>query len=410
MRETIMTWRLRKGNEDGRKGILPASGRVITTLLLIFFLMPTATIYSIDQIDKKKRELSLYEKKLQEKREALKKATSRKKGVTEDLNQIEERLAEGGKRIAVLKESLRRTEANVDLVKKDLVLISQELKERQEILSQRVRAIHKYRSYEGINIFFDADNFAHLAKRFYFMCLIAQADTDLIKRIKYQKALIANKKDILQREHQTIDRIKCSEQFILNKQAREARQRREILIRIDNEEALYIKQIKKLENDSNQLASLIKRLEAQKRLSYQKPRSGISYEGQGTLPWPVKGGTVLRGFGKYRHPKFNVIINNKGIDIQTQQGQIVSSIKEGEVVFANWFKGYGMLVMIDHGGGLYSLYGQLSDILTTTGERVLTGTPIGRVGNTDSTQSPNLHFEIRLNEKPVDPLAWLRRR
>lgn len=100
---------------------------------------------------------------------------------------------------------------------------------------------------------------------------------------------------------------------------------------------------------------------------------------------------------------------NKGIDISAPSGQTVTAVKSGSVVYAGWFKGYGMLVMVDHGNGIYSLYAHLANISVGKGQTVNTGTPLGTVGDTGFTTEPCLHFELRIDGQPVNPSGWLRR-
>jgi septal ring factor EnvC (AmiA/AmiB activator) len=130
---------------------------------------------------------------------------------------------------------------------------------------------------------------------------------------------------------------------------------------------------------------------------------------KGRLPWPVEG-DVITQFGKQKHEKFNTYIFSKGIDIEARKGKDVRAVHDGSVLFADWFKGYGKMLILDHGRGFYSLYAHLSEIVVPNKSTVTKGQPVGTVGETGSLQGPLLYFEIRHHGKPEDPLVWLTRR
>ena len=122
---------------------------------------------------------------------------------------------------------------------------------------------------------------------------------------------------------------------------------------------------------------------------------------------PVKG-EVIEGFGKHKHPEFNSYTFTKGLYISAPTGSDIRTIYEGTVIFADYFKGFGNMVIVDHGGGYFSLYAHASRILKKTGSEVSKGEAVATVGDTDSTRGPVLYFEIRLQGKPLDPAAWVR--
>jgi septal ring factor EnvC (AmiA/AmiB activator) len=96
-----------------------------------------------------------------------------------------------------------------------------------------------------------------------------------------------------------------------------------------------------------------------------------------------------------------------GIEIEAPAGTTVNAVYEGEVVFASWFQGYGMLLILQHPGGVHSLYGYLSDFQVSEGEWVSRGQSIAWVGETGSLEGPRLYFELRVDGRPVDPETWL---
>jgi murein DD-endopeptidase MepM/ murein hydrolase activator NlpD len=128
---------------------------------------------------------------------------------------------------------------------------------------------------------------------------------------------------------------------------------------------------------------------------------------RGRLPRPVAG-EVEVGFGRVVNPRFNTVTVQKGLDLRAPAGAEVRAIAPGRVAHAGWFRGYGNLVIVDHGDGFHSLVAHLASMSTAMGEEVEVGTLLGTVGDSASLKGPYLYFELRERGRPVDPGAWLR--
>ena len=128
---------------------------------------------------------------------------------------------------------------------------------------------------------------------------------------------------------------------------------------------------------------------------------------RGALPWPARGPLTGR-FGREPHSRFGTAIVRNGIEIATTPGQRVAAVHEGTVAFADLFTGYGTLVIVEHGGGAFSLYGYLDKAQVARGQRVEVGTAVGVSGRNPSG-NPALYFELRIDGRPVDPLQWLQK-
>jgi len=128
---------------------------------------------------------------------------------------------------------------------------------------------------------------------------------------------------------------------------------------------------------------------------------------QGALAWPVQG-KIIEHFGKQRNAKFSTVTFSNGLKIAAAPGAEVRSVFAGTVLFSQWFKGYGNLVILDHGNRVFSLYGNLKSPAVTLGDRVGAGQALAGVGESEDAHSGYLYFEIRQDNKPEDPQKWLR--
>jgi murein hydrolase activator len=138
------------------------------------------------------------------------------------------------------------------------------------------------------------------------------------------------------------------------------------------------------------------------------PGVGLGRE-RGQLPWPAEG-RVVTAFGREAHPRFGTETVRSGIDIEAPEGAPIRAVATGTVAYRGWLKGYGNLLVLDHGDGYYTLYAHASQILVDEGDQVKSGELVGRVGETGSVEGPRLHFEVRYQSRAEDPQLWLRRR
>jgi len=138
----------------------------------------------------------------------------------------------------------------------------------------------------------------------------------------------------------------------------------------------------------------------------RRPVSPASAGAPGALSWPVTG-QITSPFGWRRSPFGGSPEFHQGLDIAANMGTTIIAPASGTVISAGWYGGYGNYVLIDHGGGMATGYGHLSQIFVSVGQQIQKGQAIGAVGSTGASTGPHLHFEVRINGKPVDPAAYL---
>jgi septal ring factor EnvC (AmiA/AmiB activator) len=142
-------------------------------------------------------------------------------------------------------------------------------------------------------------------------------------------------------------------------------------------------------------------------------KTGKDFTGQerfdrlkGLLKMPVKGKVVNR-FGSYHNPEYNITNFRSGIDIKARQGEPILAVHSGKVLYAEWFKGYGNMIILDHGNHYYTVYANIEELYKKTGDHVDRHETIATVGDTGSVMGPKLYFEIRHFGKPLNPMKWI---
>jgi septal ring factor EnvC (AmiA/AmiB activator) len=128
---------------------------------------------------------------------------------------------------------------------------------------------------------------------------------------------------------------------------------------------------------------------------------------KGLLIFPVKG-KIINLYGPYRHPRLNVQAFRSGIDIAAERGEPVRAVHAGTILYSGWFRGYGNVVIIDHGDHFYSVYAHLEDVFKTVENWVEAGDVIATAGDSGAMGAAGLYFELRHHDRPLDPMEWLR--
>jgi septal ring factor EnvC (AmiA/AmiB activator) len=216
-----------------------------------------------------------------------------------------------------------------------------------------------------------------------------------------EKQLVALKKEVIR----NTEKVRAEEASL-----EEKKQRKEMLLAsVKKEKSSSAKMLRELENASKKILEIIReseRAEKDKDTTF----TGKNFAGlKGKLPWPVEGKVAIP-YGSQKDPQFNTPIFRSGAYIQANEGTYAKAVHSGKVVFSEWFKGYGQLVIMNHGNGYHTLYGSLSEIFARVGDIIKEKQPVGRIGNSGLISTPGLYFEVRYKGKPLDPLQWLQRR
>jgi murein DD-endopeptidase MepM/ murein hydrolase activator NlpD len=187
---------------------------------------------------------------------------------------------------------------------------------------------------------------------------------------------------------------------------RSKRQRQTVLAGIRSEKSKHAKAIEDLEAAQAELQALIDDIIRRGTANKDLPPSGEFAAMKGRLLWPVVG-KITRGFGKHTHPKYGTVTMNNGIDIQAPAGAPIVAVATGVVEFVDWIDAFGKCVILNHGGGYYTLYAHVASTNVSQGQKVGRGQAIAEVGDTGSLEGYVCHFEVRMGRRALNPTEWL---
>jgi len=354
--------------------------------------------------------LERIKREMLEKKKEIKRANRKERSILSELEKIDRGIQSGGAELADHQKRFRDAEAGLREVEQNNIEISRKLAGLKQLYGQRLRALYKM-SRSGNTAVLSTDSLSGSLKRVTYLSMIAGRDRMVMQeygsaldRLAVRQAEIAEKKESILTRKRDIEVTRAELETQKRKKA-------EILANVRKKKSLYEQTFHELEESSTSLWAMIKRSEQEKKEreavapSLPPHSSPLHAAGKG-LPWPVQG-TILTRFGMQRHPQFGTMVFRRGIEIAARVGDEVRAVSDGQVVYADWYKGYGKLIILDHGNGFYTLYGNLSRLDLNKGDQAAKGRVIGLAGDTGSMKGSKLYFEIRRNGEAQDPLAWL---
>jgi septal ring factor EnvC (AmiA/AmiB activator) len=385
--------------------------RALVHITLLCLLALPAAGYGQDASTDGSRELERIKREMGEQRKALKRVDRKERSVLVDLDRIDRDIASGEAAVREQQQVLDRGESTLREIEGAAGTITREIGGLRTAYGARLRALYKMR--HGLSeLVLGANSPGSLVKQFKYLAMIAERDRVLIRDYgdalsrltQQQKDIAARRIELLGQRRAVLDRR--------NELEGAKRKKALLLAGVRQKKSVYEQTLRELEESSASLWALIKRDEADRRTQSGQEAPAPpsrSVDTRERLPWPL-GGKVLSPFGMQRHPQFGTMIFRRGIDIEAREGDDVRAVESGQVAFADWYKGYGRLVIVDHGNGLYSLYGNLSRLGFAKGDRVGRGQVIGQAGASGGLKSGALYFELRKNGEAQDPFLWLAKR
>lgn len=357
-----------------------------------------------------KEELGGLKKKIQEEKQRVKAIHKKESSVISQLNKMDRNLSKKEKELKVLNRKLEGVVQKVRKTNEELQLVTQSVETQEAFLEKRLVALYKFGETGMPQIFFSSNSYAEFLNSRRYLASILGQDRELVEDFRKRQTVLGSYREQLKEDERELQALKEKAEQKQAEIRKDRLQKSRLLDSVRGEKRIHLAAIKELETASAQLQTLLNRLEREIR---EKAKAEVfipAGKGFGTfrgkLAFPVEG-RILSTFGKNENPKFNTFTVQKGIEIEAAIGAEIRAVYDGRVLYSDWFKGYGKILIIDHGEGYYTLSGHASALLKNVGEEVRGGEGVALVGDTGSLKGPCLYFEIRQRGKPLDPLEWL---
>lgn len=315
---------------------------------------------------------------------------------------------------------LKQVQADRIQLDKDITKTEAELKaaqarlqSREKVFYKRVRDIYINGRLSYLDVVVGSKDFSDFANRMEMLKRILQSDMDLINTIKTEREEIASKKAKLEEDRAKVlelEKVAQEKQNLINQKKAE---RQAVLERAMNDRDTADRAYNELMASSASITAMLQQRAAERAAAAAaaaSPGGGGSgatwVQGTGQLAAPVVA-PITSDFGWRIHPIYGTRRLHAGTDFGVDEGTPVHAADGGVVVEAGWVSGYGYTVIIDHGNGMSTLYAHNSDVAVSPGQTVSKGQVVSYSGNTGGSTGPHLHFEVRINGEPTDPMGYL---
>lgn len=364
-------------------------------------------------------------RRLKDEQQRVKQGQRQERSLLTQLQQAERRIEEASERYAEDQRNLALVLESLGNLREATAETERTLDEMRELLAARLRLLYREGRLGLWRLLITSRSPAEALTRLKFFRVLAAQNAYWVERLNISRRNLAQQKVELAAREAQVRELEAGSKRTLERIRVERAARERMLQRVRTERAAHEETVRELGAAAQRLNALLTRLErraldlerraaeAERRKRTAAGRTEPKAAPPPALPpvrikmlWPTRG-RVITPFGRTRHPRFNTYVTNKGIDITGALGQNVTAVSAGRVLFAEWFEGYGRMVILDHGNGLNTIYAHLDKIMVSEDQAVTAGQTLGTLGDSGSWKGPCLYFELRHRGEALDPLPWL---
>ncbi|AET70862.1 metalloendopeptidase-like membrane protein [Desulfosporosinus orientis DSM 765] len=376
--------------------------KVVPTVFVILLLLGTSALPSrADQLGDSIEEQQDIQNQKDQAQGKLNKLTYTSDKMKDQLAQLETQIASAQAALEQKKVAYIQAQNQVTQAQKELEEKENELDDRRTALGKRARGIYESGQINQLELIFQSSDLGDFISRVEYLSRLVENDRQLLAGIEEQKVQIMEKKDALQAKRDQAKKLEVEAAAVKSELDSKKSQQKQTLDQNLKAQQDVFEELDRLEAESKAIGEKIRKLQA--------GQSGKGAEGlNGTISvWPLPGHYEISSpFGWRTHPITGKRSLHTGTDIVASTGTTIHAAGAGVVIMAGWNTAYGNMTIIDHGGGISTLYGHQSRLDVSEGQSVEANQAIGAVGSTGWSTGAHLHFEVRVGGNPTDPLQY----
>ncbi|PWT88478.1 MAG: hypothetical protein C5B54_10570 [Acidobacteria bacterium] len=384
--------------------------RLAPTILIVLLLLSSVfgqdTNPQTQQLKVTKEQLDAIEKEISSLRSEAGRLAAQENSVIASIDQFDVQVELNTREIILLDLKQAKTQQAIDQLNQKYQDQAQNLEQQKVYLSRRLVEAYKLGQLNYLKLLLQVNNAADLLRSSQYVSFLAKDDTRKVQEYRDSLVQMEHTRVQLEQEKRNLALLKADSQSAHDSLLQTRQQKMQLLQAIQDQREVHLNAMGELKSAAGQLQKFF--LNTESDAKEETPSGTPITQYKGLLSWPAPG-KVTREFGIQKNPRFGTSTISNGVEIAVPDGSDVHAVFEGDVVFAELFKGYGQSVILSHAGGVYTLYAHNSELLVQRGQKVEKGQVIARSGSTGAVNGPSLYFEIREKETPVNPLEWLRR-
>jgi len=388
--------------------------RVLLALLVLLLCVPAPMVLA-EKAQKTKHNVQVHKEKISEVQKEIKRGQAQINEMRQEERLILDRLDQMELQLQLIRDNLEKRRRERTLLRREVVekrkrlkQLDHELGQLRALLAQRLQALYKFGRHAYLNVLASAGDVSGFQHQWVYLRAVAEQDSALIGQfIKRQQEEEKLTQALTSREEK-LGRLVAKIGQEVEELEKVKREQVALLQDIHSQEEIYRNYVTELAAVSRELKNKIEELQRKTGRSKTRiqPQGGFA-SNKGALPYPAQG-KIMSRFGPKQHKKFGTKIRSKGIELATEPLSPVVAVYGGQVLYSEWVKGYGKVIIIDHGDKYYTLTAHLAEVLKQTGATVESGEIIGYAGYSPIEQSGGkVYFEIRHLGKAINPEAWL---
>ncbi|HIT71690.1 MAG TPA: peptidoglycan DD-metalloendopeptidase family protein [Candidatus Scatovivens faecipullorum] len=316
-----------------------------------------------------------------------------------EISEINQKILDKQMEIETLEAQEKDLLAYIEKAEYELNSSNDRYEKQKELLEKRLVAMYELGSVSYLDLILNSKSITEFLSNYYLISEITSADEELLQNVEAEKKYNKKLKETLETKRNVLTASRETREKNAISLANMAVIKNNKLLELTDEQAALQKMVEEYQNQIAEIETEIRLLAI--------ANVGKDYVG-GSMAWPVPGYTrITSSFGMRTHPITGVYKLHTGVDIGAPMGANFIAANDGIVTYAGYNTAYGNMVIVDHGGGITTLYAHGSEILVQVGQTVLQGTPILKVGATGYATGPHAHFEVRINGEYVQPLDYI---